>query len=126
MAVANLGTNGVAYEDKDSIVIQSVLETHVGGVALDVTGFTPEVINAGHVIVKDGTTGDLKPLAISSGAYAALTSGDSYYGIAMHSVKTSRPITAVLVRGSVLEGALPYAVTSAIKTALPHIRFISE
>ena len=41
----------------DSIVIVDNFQSIRGGRALDTTGFSPKVINAGHVIIKETSTG---------------------------------------------------------------------
>lgn len=50
---------------KDSIVIVDNFQSIRGGRSLNVTGFTPEVINAGHVIIKETATGDYKPMPVT-------------------------------------------------------------
>lgn len=47
---------------KDSIVIVDNFQSIRGGRTLNVTGFLPEVIKAGHVIIKETATGDYKPM----------------------------------------------------------------
>src|SRR5690606_14828773 len=57
----------------DNIVIVSVEHTIRGGASLDVTGFTPTVIPAGHVIIRETATGEYKPMpVVGSGAIEAL------------------------------------------------------
>jgi hypothetical protein len=51
---------------KDNIVICNVIETLRAGRTLDTTGFTPEVINAGHVIIKETATKEYKPMPVSA------------------------------------------------------------
>lgn len=66
----------------DNVVIRSVLDTILGGRTLDVTGFSPAVINAGHVLVQDTTSKVFKPMpVIGTGAIAsfgALSPGSGY------------------------------------------------
>ena len=109
----------------DSIVIQKFLAGIKGGRALDVTGFSPEVINAGHVIITDGN-GVYKPMPVSESAYATLPDGYSYAGILVNSILTSRPAAAIMTIGQVNESALPYEVPADFKTACPHIEFIKD
>ncbi|MDR1348321.1 MAG: hypothetical protein LBJ63_07870 [Prevotellaceae bacterium] len=49
----------------DNIVIVDVFQSIRGGRTLDVTGFEPEVIKAGHVIIKETATGNHKPMPVS-------------------------------------------------------------
>lgn len=111
---------------RDSIVIAKVLETLVGGRSLDVTGFTPAVIKAGHVVIKETATGTCKPMPVTGTAYAALPAGHTIEGVVMASTMTNRAMVGIMVRGTVNEVASPYPVTAAIKTALPLIRFTQD
>lgn len=111
---------------RDSIVIAKVFETLVGGRSLDVTGFSPAVIKAGHVVIKETATGTFKPMPINGAAYAALPVGHTIEGVVIASTMTNRAMVGILVRGTVNEVASPYPVTAAIKTALPLIRFTQD
>lgn len=65
MAEVNLSNESVKVDTgKDNIAIVQVIDTIRGGRALNVTGFTPEVIQAGHPIIKDSISGDFKPLPV--------------------------------------------------------------
>ena len=129
MAVANLVN---AVEDvvtgNDNIVIVDVLQSIRGGRTLDVTGFAPDVIKAGHVIIKETDTGEYKPMPLNAGgtAYAALPADHVYAGILINTVLTKRPMAGILVRGTVNSKAAPYpmsTIQAAVKTALPLIDF---
>lgn len=111
---------------RDSIVIAKVLETLVGGRSLDVTGFAPAVIKAGHVVIKETATGTFKPMPVDGSAYAALPVGHTIEGVVIASTMTNRAMVGILVRGTVNEVASPYPVTAAMKTALPLIRFTQD
>lgn len=111
---------------RDSIVIAKVFETLVGGRSLDVTGFSPAVIKAGHVVIKETATGTFKPMPINGAAYAALPVGHTIEGVVIASTMTNRAMVGILVRGTVNEVASPYPVTAAMKTALPLIRFTQD
>lgn len=110
----------------DTIVVPRVFETVIGGRTLDTTGYTPEVIPAGHVVIKEDATGNHKPMPVNGTSYAALPSNHSIVGVVISTVDTKKPFVGICVRGTVNEEASPYPVTSAIKTALPLIRFIKE
>ncbi len=111
----------------DSVVIQKFIAGIKGGRNLDVTGFTPTVINAGHVIItKDGV---YKPMPVSSNAYASLPTGWAYAGILYRSILTSKPYAAIMTIGQVNSEAVPFAMTSiaaAFAAACPHIEFIKD
>ena len=128
MAVANL-VNSVkdVVTGNDNIVIVDVFQSIRGGRTLDVTGFTPDVINAGHVIIKDDT-GEYKPMPLNSGgtAYATLPTDNTYAGILINTVLKKKPMAGIMVRGTVNIKAVPYPMTSilaAVKAALPLIDF---
>lgn len=83
MATADLNNTGTQIDlGNDSIVIVENLETIPGGRTLDVTGFTPEVIKAGHMVIHETSTDEYKPmpLAASGGitALGNLSSGSGY------------------------------------------------
>jgi hypothetical protein len=101
MAVANLVNekNGV-ITGNDNIVIVDNFQSIRGGRTLNVAEFKPEVINAGHVIIKDMATDDYKPLSVSDdGAIASLgavTGGSGY---------TNGTYSSVLLNGGSGSGA---------------------
>lgn len=83
MAIANLNnTPEEVLTGKDNIVIVDNFQSIRGGRTLDVEDFTPDVINAGHVIIKDESTGEYKPMPlVSDGAIdglGAITGGSNY------------------------------------------------
>lgn len=126
MPTANLNNTGKEISaGNDSIVIVEYLEGVPGGRTLDVTGFTPEVIPAGHILIKDAS-GNYKPMPISSGAYGTLPADHTYAGVLVATIQTAKPFAGIMVRGTVNPAASAYTITSilsAVKTALPLIRF---
>lgn len=113
----------------DGIVIIKNLETIPGGKTLDVTGFTPDYIPGGHIIIEETATGVLKPMPVTDNAYATLPTGHTYKGVNISSILTKRPFSGIMVRGSVNKNASVYDITSilaAVKTALPLIRFTQD
>ncbi|TXK52383.1 hypothetical protein FVR03_01315 [Pontibacter qinzhouensis] len=119
MAIADL-TNEPNQVDtgNDSIVIVRNLDAVRGGRTLDVTGFTPEVIQAGHLIIKQTSNGEYKPMPISGSAYASLPAGHTYAGVLINTVLKSKPFAGIMTNGTVNDVAGPYPVTSAMKTAI--------
>lgn len=121
--LTNEGTN--VSNEKDSIVIVDNFQSIRGGATLDTTGFTPEVIQAGHVIIKETSTGNYKPMPIASDtAYAALPASHTYAGVLVASIRTEKPFAGIMVRGTINPVAAPYdfaTIASAFKTALPLI-----
>lgn len=127
---ADLGNVGDNFDtSNDSIVIVANLENIPGGKTLDVTGFAPAVIPAGHLVIEETATGKLKPMPVSGTAYGSLPSNHTYKGVVVSSVLTTKPFVSVLVRGTVNKNASKYAIASvlsAVKTALPLIRFTQD
>ena len=127
MPTANLNNSGVSVDTgKDSIVIVELIEAIPGGKTLDVTGVTAEVLQAGHIIIKETATGNYKPQSVTSGTYDALPAGHTYAGVLVGSILTAKPFASIMVRGSVNSVAAPYAPLSAAVTALPLIRFTQD
>lgn len=66
MAIVNLTNTATNYDDGlDSIAIVDVFQSIRGGRSLDVTGFTPTIIKAGHVIIQSTVTKQFKPMPIT-------------------------------------------------------------
>lgn len=127
---ANLSNTGNKFDTgNDSIVIISNLETIPGGKTLDVTGFTSEVIPAGHLVIEETATGILKPMPVSGVNYAALPSNHTYKGVVVSSVLTTKPFVGIMIRGSVNKNASKYSIASILSAAvaaLPLIRFTKD
>jgi len=128
--VASLNDEKKSFDTgNDTIVVPRVFETVIGGRTLDTTGYTPEVIKAGSVVIKEDATGNHKPMPVNVAmdAYAALPGGHSYVGVVISTVETKKPFVGICVRGTVNEVASPYPLTTGIKTGLGVlIRFIQE
>jgi hypothetical protein len=127
MAVANLNDAATGIKTgNESIVIVDDLGDISGGRTLDVTGFSPEVIEAGHVIIRDTVGGEYKPMPVSGSVYAALPASHEYVGILKANILTAKPFAAILNRGKVNDAAAPYPIGAAVKTALPLIIFQAD
>jgi hypothetical protein len=61
----------------DSIVIVDNFQSIRGGRTLDVTGFLPKVIPAGHVIIKETATGNYKPMPATDEAADGVATVDT-------------------------------------------------
>lgn len=128
MAIANLTTDPIeVITGNDNIVIVNHFDGIRGGRTLDVTGYAPKVIQAGHLIIKT-SAGDYAPMPINEAgdAYAALPEGATYAGYLVTTILTSKPFAAIMVRGTVNPKATPFDMTpimSAVKTALPLIDY---
>lgn len=126
MSVTNLNRTPEHFEDgNDSIVIVRDLGDIPGGRSLDVTEVTEDVIRAGHILISNDTTKDVKPLGVSGSAYSAKPSGWSYIGVLKHSVLKTDARAAILTIGQVNAAACPYPITADIKSGLPHIQFLN-
>ncbi|WP_131535465.1 hypothetical protein [Pedobacter nototheniae] len=112
----------------DSIVIVRHLDSIRGGRSLNVTGFTPKVISAGHLIIQDPVSKDFKPMPINAGAtaYAALPADHIYVGVLIASILTKRPFAAILTNGTVNPVASPFAPPAGAITALTQIQFRAD
>ncbi|WP_114752299.1 hypothetical protein [Pleomorphovibrio marinus] len=131
MTVANLVNESESFMDgDDSIVIVENLEQFRGGRTLDVTGFAPDIIKAGHVIITDGD-GVYKPMPLNGGgdAYAALPEGHSYVGVLVATIRKARPFASIMVRGTVNPVAAPFGMASilaAFKADVPLVLFRAD
>lgn len=119
------------HTENDNIRIRHVYETKVGGCVLDTTDFPDSVIESGHVVIYNSSTGVFKPMPITGTpkAYGTLPNGYSYYGFVIASTLTSTPAVGVVTRGSVNPAAFKYSISgieNALKTALPHITFVTD
>lgn len=129
MATTNLNNDSVSIvSGKDSVVVPLVIDTIPGGRSLNVTGFTPAVIQAGHVIIMETASKDYKPMPLNGGAsaYASLPTGHEYVGILISSIPTKKAMAGIVTRGRVNPAAAPFSMSSilaAVKTALPLIDF---
>lgn len=125
----NLTTESALDTSKDSIVIRLNTFTLEGGRVLDVTGFAPANIQAGHIVIREDATGVYKPNPVSGTAFSALPEDHSYAGIVVASVDkvTQGGGVGVMTQGAVNIEAMPYTMTEAIegavKTALNQIYF---
>lgn len=92
--VADLNTGVSNYGDgKDSVVIVDNFQSIRGGRTLDVTGFLPSVIRAGHVVIKETSSGNYKPMP-SSGVNGIATLGSVTAGSAYtNGTYTNIPLT---------------------------------
>ena len=129
MAVTNLANDPVMVDTTlDSITIRKDIAGIIGGASLDVTGFAPTVIKSGHVVIKETATGVFKPMPVNAAgnAYEALPAGHTIEGVVRASTSTSKPMVGILYHGEVNEATSPYPVTTAIKAALPDIKYAKD
>lgn len=84
--------------------------------------------NAGGTATTEASV-DVATIADVAGAYDALPSGHTYAGINISSIPKTKPFAGILVRGTVNNTAMVYAIASilaAVKTALPLIDFRAD
>lgn len=114
----------------DSVIIVHTFETIPGGRTLDVTNVTGEVLTAGHVIIEETSSGNLKPLGVTDGNYDSLPGGHTYKGVLNASILVAQPTASIMVRGTVNEEAFKNSTglttPSGAKTALTLIRFTKD
>jgi len=78
---------------KDSVVIVDNLQSIRGGRTLDVTGFSPAVINAGHVIIKKDGEDVYKPMPVKSAGIESLGAHAAGSGYTNDGTYTDVPLT---------------------------------
>lgn len=117
MAEVNLSNESVQIDTgKDNVAIVLVLDTVRGGRSLNVTGFAPDVIQAGHPIIKDSDSGDFKPLPVKGtgsieglGAHAAgsaYTNDGTYTDVALTGGSGAGAKATIVVTGNVVVSAV--------------------
>lgn len=107
MAIVNLSNLATNYDGGlDNVVIVDCFQDIRGGRSLDVTGFTPTVINAGHVIIQSTATKQYKPMPVtgtfSIGGLGLVSPGTLYTPTAVGSAVT---YAAVALTGGTGTGA---------------------
>lgn len=132
MSTATLNlTEGAFSEGLDSIVIRHYLAGYQKGTVLDVESFTPEVIKAGHLVLRDKNTGRLEPLSVVNGAYATtVPPSREFAGFTVATVRKSLPIVGVMYAGEINDKCMPFAIPEAlkaqVKSDLPQIVFAHD
>lgn len=128
MATVSLNRDNYLIDDgNDSKVVITDLAGIPGGRALDMTGWTPDVVRAGHIIKHNTVTDEYAPLGITGSdndTYASLGENEEYAGVLKVSVLKTKPMAAILTMGEINAAACPYAITSTIKAGLPQIKFL--
>lgn len=109
-----------------NVVIMLMLECLNGGATLDTAGFVAESIGEGHVIIEETATGVLKPMPVAGESYGTLTAGHTFKGVLVADVATAKPFASIMVRGTANDVAAKFPYTTAIRTALPLIRFAHD
>lgn len=114
----------------DDIVVVKHLAGIPGGRTLDLTVYTnpkdgTASVRAGHLIVKNTTTGVFAPLSVTQeGKYAAVPATSELIGVLEYSVTKEDPRGAILTAGQVNGKALPYELPEDGKAKLPRIEFL--
>lgn len=121
-ASLNHGAHSIS-NGKDDIIIVRDLADIPGGRTLDVSGFAPDIVQAGHIIIASAE-GVAKPMPISGSEYAALPASHTYLGVLKHSITKTKPLAAILTAGQVNAKACPFAIKPDMKTALAQINFV--
>ena len=128
MSYVNLNRDTIIVDDgNDGKVIIRDLADIPGGRALDMSGWTPDVLKAGHIIKHNKSTDVYSPLGITGSendTYASLEDNEEYAGVLKCSILKSKPFAAIMTMGEVNAAASPYAVSDTIKAGLPQIKFL--
>lgn len=106
----------------DSVVIRQYNGGITGGRTLDMTGFDDTAVKAGHLVIRvldeDGNY-TYKPMPVTSGgAYDSLPANHEYVGVVVCSKPADYPMVGIMDDGRVNDEAMPYPLTSAMRTAL--------
>ena len=129
MGAIDIGYNKEIISGPDSIIIRHFGDGIKGGMVLDMTGFTPEILKCGHVIIKNANdTYKPMPLNEAGTAYTSLPANHSYVGFAIHNCEWAKEgsLVGIITDGEVNDQALPYdfsTIAAAFKAAVPTIRF---
>lgn len=126
--MADIGTKSAFGFGCDPIVIRHYEYGVQGGKVLNTDGYSEEFIRAGHVVIKNNTTGAYKPMPLNEEktGYASLPAGHTYVGVVVATIPTAEPFAGILTSGEVNDVASPYpvdAIKSAFLAAVPTIRF---
>lgn len=130
MSVIDLGWKKEVLSGPDSIVIRSYVDGIKGGKVLDMTGFEPEVLKTGHVVIKSNT-GVYKPMPLSGDAYASLPANHSYVGICVTTTewKKEGSLVGIMTIGEFNDAAAPYdfsTIAADFKAAVPTINYDND
>jgi len=123
-----MGEKEIILFGNDNIVIRDSFETIRGGRSLDVTGYEPDTIYGGHVVIMEDSTKTYKPFPVSADGktYGDLPAGHTIVGIVRATVSKKKPFVGIVIRGSVNPAAsvIPMDnILSSVKAALPLITF---
>lgn len=125
---ASLNRDSYLIDDgNDSKVIIRNLAGIPGGATLDMSGWTPDTLRAGHIIKYNSNTKVYSPLGVTGSdndTYASLEANEEYAGVLVASIIKSKPFAGIMTMGEVNAAASPYAVTDTIKSGLPQIKFL--
>lgn len=113
MATVNLINDQIQVDSSlDSIAVPIVTNTIRGGRSLDVSGYPEAVLKAGHVIIRETSDGDFKPMPVTTeGAIQTLgtitpgsgyTGAGSYAGVALTGGTGSGATADIVVAGGVV------------------------
>ena len=111
---------------KESVIIRNYVNGIMGGVVLDMTGFSGEFIQCGHIIIRNTTSGEYKPMPVTGKAYGSLPESYEYVGICMTTAPADTPHVGVMTAGEANDKAVPYPVDTikaAFKTAVPTLQW---
>lgn len=104
MAVVNINTGFTAFDrDLDHLVVRENYTARDGGVTLDTTNYPLPYIRAGHVVIRQTSNGELKPMPLNedNDGYGTLPEGHTYYGHTVQTCATNKPFVGVFYHGKI-------------------------
>ena len=132
MASANLAKEVEQFSTGlDSILIRRKGGRIIGGVVLDLSDWTENVVKGGHVIIKKETDGitEYRPNPVEGESFTAIPTGYEYAGVLVRTVTKDDPRAAVQYDGEINDKAMPYsieAIKAALKEAFPSLYFMHD
>lgn len=112
---------------KESVIIRNYVNGIMGGVVLDMTGFSGgEFIQCGHIIIRDTKSGEYKPMPVKGRDYGSLPKNHEYVGVCMTTAPADTPHVGVMTAGEANDKAVPYPVDTIkadLKTDVPTLQW---
>lgn len=115
----------------DSVLIRRKGGRVIGGVVLDLSEWTGDVVKGGHVIIRKEEEGivSYRPAPVSGDKFAALPEGWGYAGVLVRTVTRKDPRAAVQYDGEINDEAMPYSIAdirAKLRETFPSLYFMHD